>query len=196
MEVPKMKILIYALTFAAYAWSGYGSTVLGTLKDAVLSAENVFGDLLGKVNDVFHAIKNVKDTIDVTVEEECSWSCPDGVKAKQNKYYKATGNGCGPEGLQVDTNHMPSVEMTKCCNEHDICYGTCNKLKDVCDFEFRRCLYKICESMKKEDVMLTGCKAAAKLLHSTAANLGCKFYRDAQQEACFCAIPKRKYYEL
>lgn len=35
--------------------------------------------------------------------------------------------------------------MTKCCNNHDVCYDTCNKEKELCDLEFKRCLYKYCE---------------------------------------------------
>lgn len=36
--------------------------------------------------------------------------------------------------------------MTKCCDAHDICYDTCNNDKEVCDMEFKRCLYKYCDS--------------------------------------------------
>lgn len=38
--------------------------------------------------------------------------------------------------------------MTKCCNAHDICYDTCNNKKEVCDIEFKRCLYQYCSNYK------------------------------------------------
>lgn len=78
MEIPKMKILIYVLTFAGYAWSGYGNNIFSNLKDAVISAEKVFGDFLVHAVDVAKKLKAVHDAIDLSVEEECKWSCPDG----------------------------------------------------------------------------------------------------------------------
>jgi len=41
---------------------------------------------------------------------------------------------------------MRLTEVTLCCNEHDICYDTCNSDKEKCDFALRRCLYRICDS--------------------------------------------------
>lgn len=38
--------------------------------------------------------------------------------------------------------------MALCCNEHDICYDTCNKDKELCDLDFKRCLYNYCDSLK------------------------------------------------
>lgn len=38
--------------------------------------------------------------------------------------------------------------FTKCCNEHDICYGTCNKSKMTCDEDFRKCLVDYCSLIR------------------------------------------------
>ena len=35
--------------------------------------------------------------------------------------------------------------MIECCNEHDMCYDTCNADKDECDFRFKKCLYAVCK---------------------------------------------------
>ncbi len=35
--------------------------------------------------------------------------------------------------------------FTECCNEHDICYTTCNNRKRMCDFEFEKCLKEACK---------------------------------------------------
>lgn len=36
--------------------------------------------------------------------------------------------------------------MTKCCDIHDTCYDTCGSDKEVCDMQFKRCLYEYCDS--------------------------------------------------
>lgn len=79
--------------------------------------------------------------------------------------------------------------MAVCCDAHDICYDTCNSDKDLCDLDFKRCLYKYCDSFEKGptgDMLIKGCKAAAKTLFTGTTILGCKSYLDAQQRACFC----------
>lgn len=78
MDIPKTKILIYLLTFAGYAWSGYGRNVLTNLRDAVLSAESFFGDFAVKVVEVVKQLKTVHDTLNESLEEDCVWTCPDG----------------------------------------------------------------------------------------------------------------------
>ena len=77
--------------------------------------------------------------------------------------------------------------MTKCCNLHDTCYDTCNSDKEKCDVEFRRCLYKYCESYDtKSTGIVNTCKAAAKVLFTGTTALGCKSFLDAQENACYC----------
>ena len=38
--------------------------------------------------------------------------------------------------------------MTSCCDAHDICYDTCNKDRDQCDEDFKKCLDDMCEKLK------------------------------------------------
>lgn len=96
--------------------------------------------------------------------------------------------------------------MTKCCDQHDICYDTCRNDKETCDVEFRKCLYKYCDSYEKSlggGTMMKGkrnvqtnfkvlsffflaCKGAAKVLYTGTLTFGCKAYLDAQSKACFC----------
>lgn len=78
MEINKGKILVYVLTFAAYTWTGYGSGILGHLKDAVITAEGFFGEFLEKAVDIVKNIKDVKQKIDSTVGEKCIFECPNG----------------------------------------------------------------------------------------------------------------------
>lgn len=97
---------------------------------------------------------------------------------------------------------------------HDICYDTCNNDKEVCDMEFKRCLYKYCESYEKTVggstivkskkfslivhlvniyLKILACKAAAKMLFTGTLTLGCKSYIDAQSKACYCPPSKKDY---
>lgn len=100
--------------------------------------------------------------------------------------------------------------MSNCCDEHDICYDTCNSDKELCDLDFKRCLYKYCDTYEKSAVggemmvkgtfycsnilvmtnfkffILAGCKGAAKMLFTGTLTLGCRSYLDAQAKSCFC----------
>ena len=46
-------------------------------------------------------------------------------------------------------SYVPTYKLEKCCDDHDICYGTCGKDKEKCDEKFKKCLYGICSSVKK-----------------------------------------------
>ncbi|XP_014241589.1 group XIIA secretory phospholipase A2 [Cimex lectularius] len=194
MEIPKAKVFIYALTFVGYIWSGYGNNVLSSLREAVLAAENVFGNFLLKFDEVVSKLKNVHDTIDSSLDEDCLWNCPNGVTAVSNKYSKPVTNGCGPEGLNVNVDAPFYNDMVKCCNTHDVCYGTCNTLKEKCDLTFKRCLYSTCENKNLDSLVLKACKGAAKVLFTATQSIGCKFFKDAQSAACYCPTPKKKKY--
>lgn len=78
MDIPYRKILIYVLTFVAYAYTGVGSNILRNLKDAVLSAESVFGDMFRNVITVAEKFRSLHDVFDAAVEEDCIFTCPGG----------------------------------------------------------------------------------------------------------------------
>lgn len=78
MDIPYRKIFIYILTFVAYAYSGVGSNILRNLKDAVLSAESVFGDMFRNVITVAEKFRSLHDVFDAAVEEDCVFNCPGG----------------------------------------------------------------------------------------------------------------------
>jgi secretory phospholipase A2 len=72
------KFFIYGLTFLAYAWSGYGSGLLGNLRDAVLSTESIFTDLYQNALTIVRKLKNIHEIFDTAVEEHCNFKCPSG----------------------------------------------------------------------------------------------------------------------
>lgn len=73
-----MKVFVYVLTFLGYAWSGYGAGIISDLRDAVLAAEHVFGDVLENIIILAKKFKTVQEVFDAAVEEECTFTCPDG----------------------------------------------------------------------------------------------------------------------
>ena len=91
--------------------------------------------------------------------------------------------------MTINTEYLPAPEMAKCCDAHDICYDTCNSDKELCDLDFKRCLYKYCDTFDKSsagEILIKGCKAASKMLFTGTMTLGCKAYLDAQERACHC----------
>lgn len=78
MDIPYGKILIYILTFLGYIYSGYGSGFLTNLRDAVLSAETIFGGVFQNVIQVATKFRNLNEIFDAAVEEECIFKCPGG----------------------------------------------------------------------------------------------------------------------
>lgn len=108
----------------------------------------------------------------------------------RNKFYTPSSDGCGSLGMKINTEYLPAKEMETCCNEHDICYDTCNSDKELCDLDFKRCLYKYCDTYEKStvgDIVVKGCKGASKMLFTGTITLGCKSYLDSQARSCHCS---------
>lgn len=78
MHLPYMRLAIYALTFLTYAYSGYGSSVISSLRDAIIAAEAVFGDVFKNLIYVAKKFKVVHEVFDAAVEENCVYKCPGG----------------------------------------------------------------------------------------------------------------------
>lgn len=82
-----MRVAIYALTFLTYAYSGYGSNVISNLRDAIIAAEAVFGDVFKNVIYVARKFQTVHQVFDAAVEETCVFSCPNGKDEKFSVTY-------------------------------------------------------------------------------------------------------------
>lgn len=80
MRFPYMKILVWVLTFSGYCYSGYGSGVLRSLRDAVLSAEIIFGDVFKNFITLSKKFKTVHEIFDSAIDENCIFKCPGGEK--------------------------------------------------------------------------------------------------------------------
>lgn len=44
---------------------------------------------------------------------------------------------------------MGIVDFTGCCNDHDVCYGTCGRDKSICDKNLGDCMRGKCEQALK-----------------------------------------------
>ena len=87
----------------------------------------------------------------------------------RNKFYVPQSDGCGSLGMKISTEYLPAVEMEQCCNAHDICYDTCNSDKELCDLDFKRCLYRYCDDYEKNvvgDIVVKGKTEFTRTQHS------------------------------
>ena len=103
--------------------------------------------------------------------------------------------------VQLDTTHVPG--FTRCCDEHDKCYDTCNNDRTQCDEDFKSCLDNVClleglgNRMTKDQ--LDACQSSADLMYSGTLALGCASYKEAQRNACHCngrTITKKEMEEI
>lgn len=78
MQINYMRFAIYALTFLTYAYSGYGSNIISNLRDAIIAAEAVFGDVFKNCIHVARKFQTVHQIFDAAVEENCVFKCPNG----------------------------------------------------------------------------------------------------------------------
>lgn len=78
MQINYMRIAIYVLTFITYAYSGYGSNIIHNLRDAIIAAEAVFGDVFKNVIHVARKFQTVHQIFDAAVEENCVYQCHGG----------------------------------------------------------------------------------------------------------------------
>lgn len=96
--------------------------------------------------------QSVHEIFDAAVDENCVFTCAGGERPTRNKFHQPAKDGCGSLGIGISTEYLPAAEMGVCCDDHDICYDTCNKDKELCDLDFKRCLYSYCDNYEKSTV--------------------------------------------
>ncbi len=108
--------------------------------------------------------------------------------------YVAVPNGCGPDGGAITPfipNGFGAASFLVCCNNHDVCYGTCNDVKASCDSNFLTCLTASCDAAYSAPGMLTtikrtSCHGAANTYYSAVSNGGQSAFDAAQSDSCDC----------
>jgi hypothetical protein len=106
-------------------------------------------------------------------------------------------NGCGPAGGLIShlipnrIGPFRNVDFTPACNNHDICYDTCNSVKSTCDSNFLSDLRSACLAAYPgrslfSRYMRAGCDVDAYLYYTAVARGGADAYVSAQKKACDC----------
>ncbi len=109
-------------------------------------------------------------------------------------------NGCGPENgfakylIPNRIGPLRNVNFTQACNNHDICYDTCNSDKSVCDANFFNDLSAACAAAYPgnswyQSYMRTVCINVDARIYYLAVSqtpTGREAYADAQKGACDC----------
>jgi RHS repeat-associated protein len=70
------------------------------------------------------------------------------------------------------------------CNNHDICYGTCNKNKEGCDDRFYEEMIASCSAYSNDVGDKAYCKTMAYVFYLAVSKGGSSFYEAAQDEYC------------
>lgn len=78
MQITYWKVAIYVVTFLAYAYSGYGSNIISSLRESLLAAESVLGDVFRNLGPLAQKFKTVQEVFDAAVEPDCIFKCPGG----------------------------------------------------------------------------------------------------------------------
>lgn len=73
---------------------------------------------------------------------------------------------------------LPNKEFLNCCNNHDICYETCNNVRATCDKTFKDCMRNSCKNWS--------CKLVADSFYGAVQAFGCPSYLIKQKRACLC----------
>jgi secretory phospholipase A2 len=95
--------------------------------------------------------------------------------------YTASTNGCGSYGVSADA----PFGATPCCNQHDLCYQSCNTTKSKCDDAFDQCMKTACDD--DNDLEKVACRVQAEAFFNAVMDVGCKAYKKNQGEACGCS---------
>lgn len=72
------KLLVLTISFFGLFFSAYGFAFLSNLRDAVLSAESLVGNIFKNIVQVAQQFRTYTDVFDAAVEEHCIFRCPNG----------------------------------------------------------------------------------------------------------------------
>ena len=135
--------------------------------------------------------------------EGCVYTCKNGFTPVRREAYTPVSNGCGATlgllKIKLNTTGYDGIE--KCCDNHDICYSTCNDQRSFCDERFKECMSKYCETNPGVRMELDGrsqdiCTSAADMIYLGVDTFGCPIYLEAQREACECKKESKKKQKL
>ena len=126
---------------------------------------------------------------------------PRGLCAKQcqvpRKGYIPIPNGCGAKNGFRPPQGGPGWTFNPACNAHDICYGTCNSSKAICDKNLYNAMLDACDQFwnalpgwehwnPAAIALFDACLSQAKAYYEAVNLFGQGPFNAAQKEACVC----------
>jgi len=110
--------------------------------------------------------------------------CYCGVKKQNSKQVnQPTSDGCGAHNdvTYKMIHHIgEKMKFTPLCNQHDVCYGTCNSNRDSCDDNFCSSMTNLCKGEKL-------CLKWADVFCNSVRKFASPAYQNAQKEDCTCS---------
>lgn len=100
--------------------------------------------------------------------------------------YSANHGDCGPNSWQnyfVPDSHF--VDFSPACQQHDVCYSTCGKVRKACDLSFWRTMRRKCQTAFNSfwhKIQRRGCLETANTYYSVVHRMGRDFFHAAQAE--------------
>merc|ERR1712098_319516 len=110
------------------------------------------------------------------------FTCSNGATPAEDPNYTADSNGCGPSAFPIAG---PSFGFESCCEEHDICYGSCGTSRTQCDNDFYSCMYCICQD-EGNFLDREFCEELACSYYELVDEFGCFSFNGGQEDACIC----------
>jgi hypothetical protein len=104
------------------------------------------------------------------------------------------GNGCGEEGGRKFPEFFGNASFLEGCNEHDICYETCDRSKFGCDFTLYTQLVEACQAAYPGPFNILArraCMEIASWYFGAVVVAGKDAFEKAQKKDCECCRPPR-----
>ena len=151
------------------------------------------------LDQVYEETTQETDHEETAGSDLCAYRCPGAKKPFSRPGYKPGYNGCGAAGegplaktVRKYLSRVPSL-FVQCCNNHDLCYGTCNESRKQCDAKFNVCLKSAVSRFLKLPMtartLAQGTCIALGLdnvFYTAVAVMGCPAFKAAQKNACVC----------
>lgn len=91
-------------------------------------------------------------------------------------------NGCGPEGMQVKEPYG----LWRCCNRHDVCFGSCGTDAAFCERRYSACMKKRCQE-KENAGHRQECDKQAQSFAGMSGAFGGGIHASSMPQVCDCA---------
>lgn len=93
-----------------------------------------------------------------------------------------TTNGCGPASNWDGVNDVADflTGFADQCNNHDLCYNSCEETQRDCDIEFRDLMYSQCNDVHDAVTLQELCKAVADGMYAIVREYGAESFEEGQ----------------